>query len=186
MLFTGKEKPEQIIRIISDDSDAFENIVAMANIGAAFTQICILEDSVSSLVLISKVTLQKKLDSAALSETDLFMQRMEDVGTSTLGQLVTAIEKSGMTGRDIRYLRTIVRLRNDFVHRFLRQVPLPGDWQRYGFDLERFSEYTAYVTKHVWMAGRLFPRIMFKHGLVGGTFGDFGSILWHPDFPFDE
>lgn len=186
MLFGGRETREEIIAVLSTDSEAFDNIIAMANVGVAFSQICVLEDSVGGLVLTSKVNLQQKLNADALTESELFLQRHREIRASTLGRLVTAIEKSGIGGRDIRYLRGIVDLRNDFVHRFMEQVPLPGDWERYGFTIERFSEYTRYVLRHISNCIHFFPRIMVRHGLLAGHFGDFGGLLWNPDSLFNS
>lgn len=183
MLFAGNQTREEIIEALSHDRDAFDNIIAMANVGAAFSQISILEDLVVGLVLTSKVSLQQKLSPKALDESSLLMERYRDVRSSTLGRLIEAVEKSGIEGRDIRYLRGIVELRNDFIHRLGDQVPLPGDWPRYGFSLEQFSRYTRYVTRHAHAAGYFFSRIMTKHGLLAGKFGAFGALLWNPDDP---
>lgn len=184
MLFAGKQTREEILASVSGDKDAFDNLIAMANIGMAFTQIWILEDLVAGLVMTSKVTLQRKLSAAALDSASLFLERHQSVRASTFGRLIDAIEKSGVEGRDIRYLRAILELRNDFIHRLGDQVPLPGDWERYRFTLENFSGYTRYVTRHVNTAGRFFARIMTRHGLLVGKFGDFGALLWNPDDPF--
>ncbi|MBL8595846.1 MAG: hypothetical protein JNK01_24405 [Devosia sp.] len=169
---------------MSADKDAFDNVIAMANVGMAFTQIWILEDLVAGLVTTSKVTLRRKLSAAALDAASLFLERHQSVRSSTFGRLVDAIEKSGVEGRDIRYLRAILELRNDFVHRLGHQVPLPGDWTRSGFSLEEFSGYTRYVIRHINTASRRFSRIMTRHGLLAGKFGDFGALLWNPDDPF--
>jgi hypothetical protein len=184
MLFGGRQTREEIIEVLSSDRAALDNVIAMANVGAAFSQVCILEDSVGVLLLTSQVTLQQKLDPDALTESGLFLERLKQIRASTLGRLVTAIEKSGVIGRDIRYLRAIVELRNDFVHRLTKQVPLPGDWGRYGFTGEQFSGYTRYVLRHLCAATHYFPRIMVRHGLLAGQFGDFGGMLWNPDDPF--
>lgn len=176
---------------MSRDGDAFDNIIAMANVGAAFSEIFVLEDLVAALVGTSKVTLRQKLSEEAISLSSLLLDRHKSVRSSTLGRLVDALEKSGIQGRDIRYLRAVVELRNDFIHRFGEQVPLPGDWARYGFSLEEFSRYTTYVMRHVSTARRSFARIMTRHGMLVGKFGDFGALLWNPDHPlppgfFDE
>jgi hypothetical protein len=184
MLFAGNETREEIIALISSDQGAFDNIVAMANVGAAFSQIYLLEDYVAILVSTSKVVMQQKLSKRAIEASDLFMEKHRSARSSTLGRLIDAIEKSGVEGRDIRYLRAIVELRNDFVHRLGDQVPLPGDWERYGYSLRQFSRYTRYVLRHVNTATRVFSRIMVRHGLLAGKFGDFGGMLWNPDDPF--
>ena len=184
MLFTGNETREEIIALISEDAVAFDNVIAMANVGAAFSAIWVLESLVAGLVLISAINLQKKLSSVALDASDLLSARHSSISGATLGRLVDAIEKSGIEGRDIRYLRAIVSLRNDFVHRLGDQVPLPGDWERYGYNLEAFSSYTRYVLRHVHMATRFFSQIMVRHGLLSGKFGDFGAVLWNPNDPF--
>lgn len=183
MLFAGKQTREEILDNVSGNKDAFDNLIAMANVGMAFTQIWILEDLVAVLVMTSKVTLQRKLSPAALDAASLFLERHESVRASTFGRLIDAIERSGVKDRDIRYLRGIVELRNDFVHRLGHKVPLPGDWERYGFSLEQFSRYTRHVTRHMNTAGRFFSRIMTRHGLLEGQFGDFGAVLWNPDDP---
>lgn len=183
MLFAGNQTREEI-GIISRDKEAFDNMVAMANVGAAFTQIWILEDLVTALVATSKVALERKLSKEALDESSLFLERHRKIRSSTFGRLIDAIEKSGVEGRDIRYLRSIVDLRNDFVHRLGEQVPLPGDWARFGFSLEEFSKYTRYVLRHVHSAGYFFSRIVTRRGLLAGKFGDFGGLLWNPDDPF--
>jgi len=168
MLFSGKETKDEVLNILQSDKDAFDNVIAMANVGVTFSQIVVLEDFVSALVFTSKVRLEKHLGSDALSDSELFLKRDLKIKASTLGRLITAIEKSGIEGRDIRYLRAIVELRNDFVHRFLSQVPLPGDWKRYNFTIEQFSGYTRYVLRHLSIAQHFFPRIMVKHGLLAG------------------
>jgi hypothetical protein len=184
MLFGGSQTREEILDVISKDIGALDNVIAMANVGGAFSQICILEDSVNTLILTSKVKLQLKLDPEALTESELLMERHKQISASTSGRLVVAMEKSGIVGRDIRYLRAIVELRNDFVHRLMKQVPLPGDWERYGFTGERFAEYTRYVLRHISAATHYFPRMMVRHGLLAGQFGNFGAMLWNPDDPF--
>jgi hypothetical protein len=108
VLFTGNQTREEIIEAISRDRNAFDNIIAMANVGAAFSQISILEDLVVGLILTSKAMLQQKLSEKALDESSLFMARYRNVRSSTLGRLIEAVEKSGIEGRDIRYLRRIV------------------------------------------------------------------------------
>lgn len=184
MLFAGKETREEIIALISSDDGAFVNIVAMANVGAAFTQIYVLEDLVAQLVSTSRAVLKQKLSQKAIDGSALFLEKNRAARASTLGRLIDAIEQSGVSGRDIRYLRAIVELRNDFIHRLGDQVPLPGDWERYGYSLERFSLYTRYVLRHVSTATRFFSRIMVRHGLLAGRFGNFGGLLWNPDDPF--
>lgn len=184
MLFGGRETREEIIDLLSRDRQAFENVISMANVGAVFSQICVFEDLVSTLCLVSRVSLQQKLNPEALSESQILLESHKQIRSSTLGRLVTTLEKSGINGRDIRYLRKIVNLRNDFVHRFAEQVPLPGDWDRYNFTVEQFSKYTRFVLRHVSFATHSFSRIMHRHGLVGGTFGDYGALLWNPDDPF--
>lgn len=183
MLFAGNQTRQEILELISKDKGSFDNLIAMANVGAAFSQICVLEDLVGGLILTSRVVLQKKLSRKALNESELFLERHNYIKSSTLGKLVTAIEVSGIEGRDIRYLRAIVGLRNDFVHRFMEQVPMPGDWERYGFTLEQFTEYTRYVLRHIAAANHYFSRIMVKHELLAGKFGEFGGLLWNPDNP---
>lgn len=184
MLFGGRETREEIIAVLSSDSGTLDNVIAMANVGIAFSEICVFEDLVGGLINTSKIVLQQKLKSEALTEADLFLARHKEIRASTLGRLVTAIEKSGIGGRDIQYLRGIVDIRNDFVHRFNEQVPFPGDWERYGFTVEQFSNYTSYVLRHIRCASRYFSRIMVRHGLLAGKFGDFGGLLWNPDSPF--
>ena len=125
MLFSGKETREEIIAMMSESADAFDNIIAMANVGAAFSAIYVFEDLVAALVLTSKVQLRSKLTAEAISASSLLLEKNKQVRGSTLGRLVDALEKSGVEGRDVRYLRAIVELRNDFVHRFGEQVPLP-------------------------------------------------------------
>jgi hypothetical protein len=184
MLFAGDETREEILNVLKTNKDSFENVVAMANIGMAFTQIIIFENQVAELVSIGKVQLKKKLAPKALSASQLYLDRLNDINSSTLGRLITAIEMSGIAGRDIRYLRAILELRNDFVHKFTKIVPLPGDWARHGFTVERFSEYTRFVTRHANRASFFFPRIMVKHGLLAGTIRGDGWFLGHPDDPF--
>ena len=184
MLFAGNQTREEILALLSRDKAALDNVIAMANVGAAFSQIWILEDLVAGLVAASKVTIQQKLSKAALDQSSLFLERHRSVRSSTLGRLVDAIERSGVQGRDVSYLRAIVELRNDFIHRFGEQVPLPGDWDRYGYSLEDFSGYTRYVLRHVHTASRSFSRIMTKHGMLTRKFGDFGALLWNPDNTF--
>ena len=177
MLFCGKESREEILELISTDEDAFDNIIAMANVGMAFCQICALEDHVGGLILISKTQLSKKLKPNSIDKAELLLEKHKNINNSTLGRLITAIEESGIKGRDIRYLRKIVNIRNNFVHRFNSQVPFTGDWERYGYTLQKFTEYTRYVTKHTNCAQYFFSRIMVKHGLLAGQFGDFGAII---------
>jgi hypothetical protein len=184
MLFAGNETRGEILAIISENEGALDNLIAMANVGAAFSGIFVLEDLVGGLVTVSKVVLQQRLSPHAVEAASLFLEKNKSVRSSTLGRLIDAIEKSGVEGRDIRYLRALVELRNDFVHRLGHQVPLPGDWERYGCSLERFSRYTRYVIRHVGVATRFFSRIMVKHGLLAGQFWDFGGMLWNPDDPF--
>lgn len=181
MLFGGTQTREEIIDALSNDGSVFDNVIAMANLGGVFSQLCILEECVGGLILCSKVQLELKLDPEALSNSDLFVEKYKKIRAFTLGRLMTVIEKSGIVGRDIRYLRAIVELRNDFVHRLSDQVPLPGDWERYGYTLEQFSEYTGYVFRHMSAATHYFPRIMVKRGLLAGKFGDFGALLWNPE-----
>ncbi|WP_306047893.1 hypothetical protein [Nioella sp. MMSF_3534] len=169
---------------INSDVASLDNVLAMACIGAAFSAICTFEDLVAVLVTSSKAQLSTRLDPVAVEASGLFLERHAVVQRSTLGALITAIEKSGIDGRDIRYLRTIVAIRNEFIHNFMGQVPLPGDWLRYGFTLEQFSAYTRWVARHVNFAKAVFSRIMVKNELLAGRFGSYGAILWHPDFPF--
>lgn len=183
MLFGGNQTRDEILNLVSSDRQALDNLVAMANVGAAFSEICVFEDLVGSLCLISRVELQQRLDAEALSASQLLLDRHKQIRSSTLGRLVTALEKSGISGRDIRYLRNIVDLRNDFVHRLTEQVPLPGDWARYDYSIEQFAEYTRFVLRHISSATHFFSRIMHRHGLVAGKFGSFGAILWNPDDP---
>jgi hypothetical protein len=185
MIFAGQESRDDIMRMLSTDESAFDNVIAMANVGMAFSQVCIFEDHVSAIILMSKTTIEHKLGPQIVSDSEIFLERHKKVRGATLGRLLDALEKSGIEGRDIQYLRQIVQLRNEFVHRLMEQVPLPGDWERHRFTLERFSEYTRYVIRHVNFATRVFSRIMFRHGLVAGQFGEFGALLWHPDM-FDD
>jgi hypothetical protein len=183
MLFGGTQSREEIMAILQRDEKALDNVIAMANVGAAFSAISVFEDLVGALILASKAELKTKLDATAVSAADLFMERHQEVKGSTLGRLVTVLEESGIAGRDIAYLRAILGLRNEFVHHLMQQVPLPGDWERYGYSLEMFSNYTRRVMRHIHFATSCFSRIMYRHGLLGGKFGDFGSLLWNPEGP---
>ena len=184
MLFGGNQTHEEIINDIVNNVTGFDNLIAMANIGAVFSAISVFEDSVAILISTSKASLSKKLDQSAIADADLFLERHNYERGSTLGRLVTVLEKSGMEGRDVRYLRSIVDLRNDFVHRLMDQVPLPGDWTRFGYSLERFSQYTKCMLRHVHFASYHFSRIMVKNDLLAGEFGSFGGFLWNPDLPY--
>lgn len=171
--------------MINDDPGERDNFLALACVGAAFAEICTFEDLVTGLVSTSKAKLFETLDTAEIERADLFLKTHRAASQSTLGRLVTVIERSGVDGRDIRYLRAITDIRNDFVHRFMDQAPLPGDWERFGYSLEQFSSYTRYVVRHVGFAKRMFSRIMVRHGLLTGDFGPFGAILWNPDEPLE-
>jgi hypothetical protein len=184
MLFGGKESREQILQALSNDRRIFENVVAMANLGAAFAEICVFEQQVATLVLSAKVELQEKLDQKELSASEILLKRHHAIGFFTLGKLVNVIEKSGISGKEIRYLRRIVDLRNDFIHRLLAKVPLPGDWERYGYDVENFSGYTKYVMRHLNFATMSFPGIMIKYGLLKGKITDSGYFMAHPEDDF--
>ena len=183
MLFAGDENREEILDLIQRDPAVFDNLIAMANVGAAFTSIAVLEDLVGVLILTSKAELKAKLNAEAIEASDLFLERYNIIKNSTLGRLMTVIEQSGVSGREIRYLRAIVELRNNFVHRLMEQVPLPGDWHRYGYTIEAFSRYTRYVIRHTNVATARISRIMQKYGLLAGKFGDYGALLWNPDDP---
>lgn len=174
----------KFLEALQSDPKSMENVLAMTHIGFAFCEICTFEDLVSSLVRTSKATMKSKLDAEAVTEGDLFMERYQSAKKSTLGNLMKVIEKSGIEGRDIRYLHAIVKIRNQFIHDFMSSAPLPGDWERYNYTLESFVAYTEYVWRHVNFAKSHFSRIMVKHGLLGGNFGSYGALLWNPDFPF--
>jgi hypothetical protein len=181
MRFAGENSSKELLNLISNDQCEFDSLIAMANIGRAFSSLHLLEDSAIALVTTSRVTLEKKLDSIALDKAELFLERRRRTKASTLGRLISAIEESGVKGRDIEYLRAVVEIRNDFIHRFTEQVPLPGDWQRYNYSLASFSDYTWYVIRHAHKANYFLSRIMVKHGLLEGEFGSFGAVLFNPD-----
>ncbi|MCG7629203.1 hypothetical protein MHM88_15440 [Epibacterium sp. MM17-32] len=171
---------------VSHDSQSLDNLIAMANLGRAFSAISVFEDSVATTISISKTEIAMKLDLDEADAVELFASRNGSIRRAPLGILMKAIRKSGIEGRDITYLNAIVDLRNDFIHRLMEQVLLPGDWERFGYSLEQFSAYTSYVSRHIGFATYSFSRIMLKHGLVRGSTGSFGALLYHPDFPFED
>lgn len=177
---------KKLLTQLQENSDSLDNVLAMTHIGFAFCAISTFEDLVSNLVLTSKAQLKSKLDAQATSAEDLFLERYHNTRRSTLGALMKVIERSGIEGRDIDYLHAIVRLRNNFIHNFMSQAPLPGDWDKYGYSLEDFVLYTEHVMMHVNFANNHFSRIMVKHGLLEGQFGSFGALLWNPDDPWGQ
>ncbi|WP_415922037.1 hypothetical protein [Tateyamaria sp. SN6-1] len=176
-----KENKEDILTALNEGAEASDNFLAMACVGAAFCQISVFENLVGALVLTSKANLKSKLRMSDLDAAELFREKHSLVSKSTLGQLVRVMEDNGLVGRDLDYLKAIVELRNSFMHRFMDQVPLPGDWQRYGYTLEEFSRYTRHIIRHVAFAENQFSKIMIRHGLLAGNFGDFGDLLWNPE-----
>ena len=186
MKFGGYGSRDELLRSVSHDNQSLDTLIAMSNVGHAFSAISIFEDLVAGIIATSKAEISLKLDLDEASAAELFIARNDVIRRSPLGGLMKALRKSGIEGRDITYLNAIVDLRNDFIHRFMRQVPLPGDWERYGYSLEQFAEYTTYVIRHIWFANYSFSRIMHKHGLVKGSFGSYGALLFHPDFPHED
>lgn len=186
VLYVGNETREEILKAISDNPIYLDNLLAMANTGMAFSSIYLLEELVAALIGNSKARLSESLDGSHPSTAELFLERHAKTRSSTLGRLVSALEASGFGGKDLRYFRAIVSVRNDFIHRFGFMVPLPGDWPRFNYQLEDFSAYTRYVIRHMYFAQHRFPRSMVKFGLLEGEFGDFGGLLHHPDSLLNE
>ncbi|MDA5094242.1 hypothetical protein O2N63_09090 [Aliiroseovarius sp. KMU-50] len=182
MIFSSEESREDILGYLENSSQAQDNLLAMACMGAAFCSICTFEDLVVGLITSSKAQIGKVPN----SDAEAFLQRYETATGATLGKLISALEQSGIEGRDIAYLRAIARVRNDFIHRFMSNAPLPGDWDRYDFTLERFSSYTLYVQRHLLFAQSHLSKIFVKHGLLVGHFGSYGALLWHPDDPLQN
>ena len=173
----------KLIEMLNTDSEFSDYYMILSEIGSAFLTLAIFEESAASNIIISKTKLSQKLSGDAIEEAGLFSERVENVSNSTLGRLVSALENSGLKGRDISYLRAIVGLRNEFVHRFTQQGPLPDQWYRFGYGPSDLSVYLQYFERHIQTARRQLPRIMLHRGLLAGEKTKLGIFVYHPDGP---
>ena len=181
MIFGGKESREEILAILNSQGEALDNAIFAANIGACFCAISSFESLIASLVSMSSVEVGKAVPRTTFGDAAAMIVRLGHTKGMTVGRLVTSLEKHGVAGRPIVYLRAILELRNDFIHRLQDQVPLPGDWLRYSYTLEESAEYTRYVLRHICHAQNMLPTILMKLGVLSGTSGDYGSLLWNSE-----
>jgi hypothetical protein len=73
VIFGGTQSREEILEGITNDRDALDNVIAMANVGAAFASIVIFEDLLAALILSSKAQIELKLTATAVSEAELLL-----------------------------------------------------------------------------------------------------------------
>jgi hypothetical protein len=166
VLFGGRQSKEDVLAAIAENNQVFENVIAMANLGAAFASISIFEDSISLLVLISSAKIKSRLTGDEIDKAELFLERHDHMRKATLGSIIETLRKSGVLGRDMAYLEALLKLRNEFVHNLMGLVPLPGDWERFGFTLKEFSQLTEHVTRHFQFASHAVPRILSRRNLI--------------------
>lgn len=176
---------EQVIKAFEAELTEFEVVYAMAKVGWAFCQIQVFEGLVHGLILTaSKVRVGKPQKYSAFDVGARMLLKNEKLSKSMLGQMTSHLKNAGIGSRDAHYLELLVKLRNEFIHRFTHQVPLPGDWERFRFSAHQFAAYPQYVGTRFEYGCHYFPKIMLNAGLLTGTSGDFGRLLWDPDDEF--
>jgi hypothetical protein len=181
-LFAGRQTKAEILQVLSEDDAAYDNVLAAANVGMAFMLIARFERHLATLITISATKLKANHVASGDVDASVFLKRHDEVSSSTMGKLVRLLEASGIEGKEKRYLKALVEIRNNFIHHFQSMVPLPGDWERHGFSLEDFSRYTKFVTRRFHFASNLLPYILAKAELLHLD-GDpeTGYFSWHPD-----
>jgi hypothetical protein len=89
--------------------------------------------------------------------------------------------KAGTRQMHDRYLRSVVSLRNQFVHHFPKVAPFPGEFDRYGFPRSEYMRRAFYFGRRFAGAERYLPKILADAGLLVRTdIGDAGWLLSHP------
>ena len=170
---------EEVLSCFNHNPEEFEVVLALAKVGWAFCQIHAFEGLVQGLILTaSKVKVGKPEHYEALDAGGKMLLKHEKLSRSMLGQMTGHLKKAGLSRRDARYLELLVNLRNDFIHRFSHQVPLPGDWERFHFSACDFATYPQYVGKRFEMAQHFFTKILLKSGLLAGQSIRDGMLLW--------
>ena len=176
---------ETVLAAFENDISQFEVVLALAKVGWAFCQIQVFEDHVQSLLLsASNLKIGKRSQYEALEAGAEFLIRHEKLSKAALGQMVGYLKQAGIRDRDATYLERLVSIRNDFVHRFSHQVPLPGEWEKYDYTAEAFASYPQNVGRRFEHATNNFYRIMVASGWLRASYVGGGRLLHEADSLF--
>jgi|TARA_B110000908_G_C10124605_1_gene389248 hypothetical protein len=169
---------DEIVSLAENPIEA-EVVLAMAKVGWAFCQVHLFEQTLSGYILsTSEVSIGKNEKYEHLDAGAAFLLKHELLNKSMLGQMTGHLKKAGLANRDAKYLELLVSLRNDFIHRFSSQVPLPGDWPRYGYTAEDFSQFPQDVGRHFELGCHHLSSIFIRAGFLKGETISDGMLLW--------
>jgi hypothetical protein len=145
---------EILLKALVEDSEFLDVTYAMSLTGLAFVTVSNFEAQLGShMLMASKLKIDKKSQYEDLDAAQTLLLKHGNIfQKSTLGQLIKALRESGLSERDVRYLLALLERRNDFIHRFSAQVPLPDEWERYGYDRVDFCRYPARIARQFWFA----------------------------------
>ncbi len=145
-------------------------VVLTLQIGRLFCSISLLETTTYGLLV------------SALAREKNFREVLLTLERSTFGQLVSKIEKTGVSNKGTNYLKSIRDLRNHVVHGLFREIPFPGDpkldEQRVSAIVSRLEKYQA----HFGFAERNLWRLMVRAGVFEFVdLGESGYVLYPTD-----
>ncbi len=111
-------------------TDKYEDVVRIYycyQIGSAFLSLGLLETNlISAMAMCSKIDVSRKFGNDAGSWDDI-VKKHENLKNSTIGSLISIIEKSASENEKIGYLRYLKSKRDYFIHRLYHIGPWPGD-----------------------------------------------------------
>ena len=162
--------------------EVYSAIKFSALVGRAFISISLFEEQFS-LYLFMLDGPHLSDGSSDIEKNESFGKRLTRLFRLPLGALREKLLSSGLRRRDALYLERIVGIRNDFIHRFGKMVPYPGDWERYEIEGDRACEYPYWVEKRVEFARQILTHIFVANGHIKvGAKGEWGALLYPSDF----
>ncbi len=177
---------ESFLHRLRSDPDYATHVLCSHYVGWSFMRLQLLEEFTGMLTHIC----DEKRVKIKFGKRDVEWfeagKRLDAISRSTFGTVVSLLVSAGIRERDAAYLRSIVQLRNEFVHKLSKIVPFPGDFEKFGFPRSEYMKRVYYYGKRFNRAERYLPKILADAGLiVRKSFGPDGWGISNPNI-FDH
>ena len=143
--------------------------------GATYLAVALFENAlVGAMNMCDRVKVRRRLGEDA-DRWEHFQQKRNDLRASTLGSLITVLERHSIAPSDLNYLRWIKNKRDHFIHRWFHDWGWPGE-----MDPESCLTFTRrLLALQLWLgrAGRNIWPIFERAGFVELSHFDDGILI---------
>lgn len=154
------------------------------HLGSTFVNLNLMEETfIEAMAMCDRIRLKNAIGEDA-SHWDQLSHKFQQLGSSTLGNLLGILERHDIAAADLNYLRWVKEKRDLFIHRFFRGGDWPGD-----IDVVRADQLcrTLLYLEFIFIrAGHRIWKIFHNAGLmVREDIGKSGAIMFNPDSLLD-